>query len=456
MTEKIPPLSSKQLEPLLVSIDEIQPHPDNYKIHTPEQIASLRASLKAFGWTTPIKANLKEIIVAGHGMYELAKQDGYTHVPVEYCALDDNLSKAYLVADNETARKAVTDENKLAKILESSIEIPDFDITATGFDFGDLDSVLNYSHEPISEEAERIAEEEAEESVKKYINIEKNSVKVFHALAGEGLGLLNHYNYLFSYTQNETKIKQPFPEDSILFLDSGALSGVEKYGPDYLSVENQERILRRAEELGAHWVTMLDVPFVDQVLTPLGKTLEEAYRIHLRNAKAFKELKTDLRKVYVIQGQTFAEYRRCCNDMKDFIEDGDVVAIGTIKAKSKDSDMIEKVTALVHSYYPNNDIHLFGITRAETIARAIRVGATSCDSASVSMFMRTGRVTVLDQTETGAYTVKGILFSDYSLSEIPISISTQYHCGMTAMGMMNVNLSIALEIQRQKALHESN
>lgn len=67
--EKFPPLSSKQLEPLLVSIDDIQPHPENYKIHPPEQIKSLRASLKTFGWTTPIKANLKGVIIAGHGMY---------------------------------------------------------------------------------------------------------------------------------------------------------------------------------------------------------------------------------------------------------------------------------------------------------------------------------------------------------------------------------------------------
>lgn len=140
--EKFPPLSSKQLEPLLVSIDDIQPHPENYKIHPPEQIKSLRASLKTFGWTTPIKANLKGVIIAGHGMYELAQQDGYTHVPVEYCALDDNLSKAYLVADNETARRAETDHDKLNKILDESIQIPDFDIEATGFSSDYLNEIL--------------------------------------------------------------------------------------------------------------------------------------------------------------------------------------------------------------------------------------------------------------------------------------------------------------------------
>ncbi len=150
--EKFPPLSSKQLEPLLVSIDDIQPHPENYKIHPPEQIKSLRASLKTFGWTTPIKANLKGVIIAGHGMYELAQQDGYTHVPVEYCALDDNLSKAYLVADNETARRAETDHDKLNKILEESIQIPDFDIESTGFSSDYLNEILNFEHKEVVED----------------------------------------------------------------------------------------------------------------------------------------------------------------------------------------------------------------------------------------------------------------------------------------------------------------
>ena len=29
--QKIPPLASKQLEPLLISIGDIRPHPENYK-----------------------------------------------------------------------------------------------------------------------------------------------------------------------------------------------------------------------------------------------------------------------------------------------------------------------------------------------------------------------------------------------------------------------------------------
>ena len=143
MEKNIPPLASKQLESLLTDISEIKPHPENYKIHPPDQIKSLRASLKAFGCTSPIKANLDGLIVAGHGMYQLYLEDGYTHVPVMFEALDKQLSKAYLAADNETARKGLTDREKLYDILEGVIQIPDFDIEATGFDLDEVDGFLD-------------------------------------------------------------------------------------------------------------------------------------------------------------------------------------------------------------------------------------------------------------------------------------------------------------------------
>lgn len=143
MTKKIPPLASKQLEPLLTPIGDITPHPDNYKIHPPEQIKKLRASVKAFGVTSPLKANLEGVIVAGHGMYQLYLEDGYTDVPVIFEALDERMSKAYLVADNETARGGITEPDKLSELLHGVNDIPDFDIESVGFSSDDINSLLN-------------------------------------------------------------------------------------------------------------------------------------------------------------------------------------------------------------------------------------------------------------------------------------------------------------------------
>lgn len=152
METKIPPLASKQLEAFLTPITDIKPHPDNYKKHPADQIKTLRASLKAFGCTAPIKANLDGFIIAGHGMYELYLEDGYTHIPVVFEALDNKLSKAYLIADNETARKAETDQDQLNELLKSAYDIPNFDIDALGISLEELDNVLDSGLIEVSED----------------------------------------------------------------------------------------------------------------------------------------------------------------------------------------------------------------------------------------------------------------------------------------------------------------
>lgn len=143
MERKIPPLASKILEPLLVPIGSIKPHPENYKEHPEDQLDSLNASLLAFGWTKPICANPEGFIVAGHGMYLEALRKGYTHVPVEPVPFDKNQSRAYIVADNETARRAKTNQDKLIPLLANISEIPDFDISATGFSKEEVELFTN-------------------------------------------------------------------------------------------------------------------------------------------------------------------------------------------------------------------------------------------------------------------------------------------------------------------------
>lgn len=148
--EKLPPLSTKQLETFLVPIEAIRQHPKNYRVHPPNQLASLKASLRSFGWTKPICANLQGEIVSGHGMYLTALEEGYTKIPVMYVTFDEQLSKAYIVADNETARRAITDNDLLKDLFLDINEIEGFDIEATGFNQNDIDILLGASEEEIT------------------------------------------------------------------------------------------------------------------------------------------------------------------------------------------------------------------------------------------------------------------------------------------------------------------
>lgn len=136
---KIPPLASKQLESLLSPISEIKPFPKNYKEHPQSQVSKLCKSLRAFGWTKPVCVNINGEIVAGHGMVEAAKEEGYTHIPVLYVTFDENQTKAYVVADNRLSEIAETNQDILSELLVEIAEIPDFDIEAVGFSLDEID-----------------------------------------------------------------------------------------------------------------------------------------------------------------------------------------------------------------------------------------------------------------------------------------------------------------------------
>ena len=51
----------------LVPIDDLVPYANNAKIHDKKQIAQLRASLREFGFVTPVLIDFDNNIIAGHG-----------------------------------------------------------------------------------------------------------------------------------------------------------------------------------------------------------------------------------------------------------------------------------------------------------------------------------------------------------------------------------------------------
>lgn len=69
-------------------IDEIKPYENNAKIHTPEQIEQIKASIRQFGMNDPIGIWSKDnIIVEGHGRLIACLELGYTEIPI--IRLDD-------------------------------------------------------------------------------------------------------------------------------------------------------------------------------------------------------------------------------------------------------------------------------------------------------------------------------------------------------------------------------
>jgi len=51
-------------------IERLTANPRNARIHGPEQIEQIRASLREFGWTMPVLVRENGMLIAGHGRIE--------------------------------------------------------------------------------------------------------------------------------------------------------------------------------------------------------------------------------------------------------------------------------------------------------------------------------------------------------------------------------------------------
>ena len=131
----------------MVAIEKLVPYVNNARTHTPEQITKLRGSLREYGFVNPIIIDADYNIIAGHGRFFAAKEEGFTKVP---CVLADYLTpaqkKAYVIADNRMAEDAGWDEEMLRAEIES-LQEEDFDLSLTGFDEKELSSFFDTDSE---------------------------------------------------------------------------------------------------------------------------------------------------------------------------------------------------------------------------------------------------------------------------------------------------------------------
>lgn len=127
-----------------VAISTPQAYSRNARTHSKRQVAQIAQSMTNFGWTVPILVDGNNTIIAGHGRLEAAKLLGLKQVPILRIEdLTEAQVRAYRLADNKTAANAAWDDDILKVELEALIEIDaDFEITATGFEMGEIDFII--------------------------------------------------------------------------------------------------------------------------------------------------------------------------------------------------------------------------------------------------------------------------------------------------------------------------
>lgn len=115
-------------------IDTLIPYAMNSRTHSDEQIAQIAASIREFGFLTPVLIDSSGNLIAGHGRLLASRKLGLKQIPsVVADGLTEAQRKAYVIADNKLALNAGWDEDLLRIELQSLLDM-DFDISLTGFD----------------------------------------------------------------------------------------------------------------------------------------------------------------------------------------------------------------------------------------------------------------------------------------------------------------------------------
>ena len=130
----------------MLSPRSLRPSPRNARTHSARQIRQIADSMVRFGFVNPLVADDHGRIVAGHARAEAAKLIGLKKVPViRLSHLSETEVRAYMLADNKLAEKAGWNREMLAVELEElEIALPEIglDIGVTGFDPGEIDSIM--------------------------------------------------------------------------------------------------------------------------------------------------------------------------------------------------------------------------------------------------------------------------------------------------------------------------
>jgi DNA modification methylase len=116
--------------------------PRNPRTHSRKQLRQIADSIRQFGFTNPVLIDSGNVIIAGHGRVEAAKQLSMATIPT-LCLrhLSAAEVRAYVIADNRLAELAGWDTELLALELGELIEL-DFDVRVTGFETAELDQLL--------------------------------------------------------------------------------------------------------------------------------------------------------------------------------------------------------------------------------------------------------------------------------------------------------------------------
>lgn len=418
----------------LENADEIAAHQDNWRTHDDAQREALRGLLGQVGI---VGAAIGYFSAASDGKMKLI--DGHLRqeeirrgLPVLMTDLDDEEAALVLASLDPIGAMAGADAQKLHNLLQATQPANDALV--------ELLQDLQTAHPLTSTEHSNAPTGEKAKPQRTPINWDQ--FRLFHVFC-EMRERWPRFNYLVSYAY-KGKIKWTGKHDGLVMVDSGLLTGCKTAEKKFLKY--QPNVIQFAEDIQADRVVMMDVPLIPEVLEPLGITAAAGKKITLEHAQQFAEHKTDLQKVYVIQGPEVADFAAFSDTIQPFVNPADVVAIGGgLKNRSGDEAFVLAVLHEVRARFPHNDIHLLGVGSPQVLGVASQFGANSADCATAEM--NSNFATLMQFAPADPALIKRLNVNEHW--PVPLQLDkAHFYPKLTLNNMFNLEMAVMLAIQQ--------
>ena len=148
-----------------ISVETLIPYARNSRTHSDAQVAQIAASIKEFGFTSPVLIDQGVGIIAGHGRVLAARKLGLPEVPcIRLGHLTDAQKRAYVIVDNKLALNAGWDTEML-KVEFADLHELGFDLDLIGFSDDELADLLGDIEEAESDNEDKPIGEPVDEDI---------------------------------------------------------------------------------------------------------------------------------------------------------------------------------------------------------------------------------------------------------------------------------------------------
>jgi ParB-like chromosome segregation protein Spo0J len=141
----------------VIPIASLQNDPANVRLHSERNIGVIKASLARFGQQKPIVIDDNNVVRAGNGTLEAARQLGWETIQVVRSELNSVELAAYAITDNRSGDPEIGstwDSAALAQTLTALRGDASIDELVTGFTAEEINALIGNGAGPIPEGAE--------------------------------------------------------------------------------------------------------------------------------------------------------------------------------------------------------------------------------------------------------------------------------------------------------------